>query len=74
MTWRKRGSYILGKDGGRRYLELVEYVVLKDGKNSTTVLGGVSTCTRKVMAEKVMLKLFPVVLLRPWLLASVRQI
>jgi len=53
-------------------LELVEYVVLKNGKNSTTVLGGVSM--RKVMAEKMMLKFFSVVLLRRWLLASVSPI
>jgi hypothetical protein len=62
----------LGKYGERRLLELVEYVVLKDGKNSTTVLGGVSM--RKAMAEKMMLKFSPVVLLRRWLLASVSPI
>jgi hypothetical protein len=62
----------LGKYGERRHLELVEYVVLKDGKNSTTVLGGVSM--RKAMAEKMMLKFSPVVLLRRWLLASVSPI
>jgi hypothetical protein len=62
----------LGKYGERRYLELVEYVVLKNGKSSTTVLDWVSM--RKVMAEKMMLKFFPVVLLRQWLLASVSPI
>jgi hypothetical protein len=61
-----------GRYGGRRYLELIEYVVLKYGKSSTTVLGRVSM--RKVMAEKKMLRLFTVVLLRRWLLASVSPI
>jgi hypothetical protein len=76
MPRRKRGwleaLISWGRYGGRRYVELIEYVVFKYGKSSTTVLGGVSM--RKVMVEKKMLKLFTVVLLRRWLLASVRPI